>query len=170
MQLKWIHQVRLLFRRCLKVPGVVHTTLACEMSVFMLSRVQLSVTQWQARQARLSMEFSRQEYWSGLPFPPPGESSQPRDGIRFSLEFDQFKGSPGECLYNIKARRRRTPPLLPPPHKLACKLYFKNSVPQTKQLCSNQAALYQFLTARNVFIKFGFLFNYRIKFSILFND
>ena len=25
------------------------------------------------------MEFSRQEYWSGLPFPPPGESSRPRD-------------------------------------------------------------------------------------------
>ena len=27
----------------------------------------------------LSVEFSRQEYWSGLPFPPPGESSRPRD-------------------------------------------------------------------------------------------
>ena len=25
-----------------------------------------------ARQAPLSMEFSRQENWSGLPFPPPG--------------------------------------------------------------------------------------------------
>jgi len=24
-------------------------------------------------QAPLSMEFSRQEYWSGLPFPPPGD-------------------------------------------------------------------------------------------------
>ena len=32
-----------------------------------------------AHQAPLSMEFSRQEYWSGLPFPPPGESSRPRD-------------------------------------------------------------------------------------------
>ena len=31
------------------------------------------------RQAPLSMEFSRQEYWSGLPFPSPGESSRPRD-------------------------------------------------------------------------------------------
>ena len=30
-------------------------------------------TSWTvARQAPLSMEFSRQEYWSGLPFPPPG--------------------------------------------------------------------------------------------------
>ena len=27
---------------------------------------------WGARQAPLSMEFSRQEYWSGLPFPSPG--------------------------------------------------------------------------------------------------
>ena len=26
-----------------------------------------------ACQASLSMEFSRQEYWSGLPFPPPGD-------------------------------------------------------------------------------------------------
>ena len=27
----------------------------------------------------LSMRFSRQEYWRGLPWPPPGESSWPRD-------------------------------------------------------------------------------------------
>ena len=26
-----------------------------------------------AHQAPLSMEFSRQEYWTGLPFPPPGD-------------------------------------------------------------------------------------------------
>ena len=31
-----------------------------------------------ARQAPLSMRFSRQEYWSGLPCLPPGESSQSR--------------------------------------------------------------------------------------------
>ena len=30
------------------------------------------------------MRFSRQEYWSGLPLSPPGESSQPRDGTRVS--------------------------------------------------------------------------------------
>ena len=40
----------------------------------MLIPVQLSVTSWTvAHQASLSMEFSRQEYWSGLPFPPPGD-------------------------------------------------------------------------------------------------
>ena len=29
------------------------------------------------RQAPLSMEFSRQEYWSGLPFPSPGDLPDP---------------------------------------------------------------------------------------------
>ena len=38
----------------------------------MLSHVQLFVTLWTvAHQAPLSVGFSRQEYWSGLPFPPP---------------------------------------------------------------------------------------------------
>ena len=30
-----------------------------------------------AYQATLSMGFSRQEYWSGLPFPPPGDLPNP---------------------------------------------------------------------------------------------
>ena len=30
-----------------------------------------------ARQAPLSMRFSRQEYWSGFPFPPPGDIPNP---------------------------------------------------------------------------------------------
>ena len=39
----------------------------------MLSCVQLCATPWtEAHQAPLSMGFSRQEYWSGLPFPSPG--------------------------------------------------------------------------------------------------
>ena len=38
------------------------------------SRVQLFATLWTiAHQASLSMEFSRQEYWSRLPFPSPGD-------------------------------------------------------------------------------------------------
>ena len=39
-----------------------------------LRRVQLFVTLWTvAYQAPPSMGFSRQEYWSGLPFPSPGD-------------------------------------------------------------------------------------------------
>ena len=49
---------------------------ACVLSRF--SRVQLCKTQWTvAHQAPLSMGFSRQEYWSGLPCPPPGDLSDP---------------------------------------------------------------------------------------------
>ena len=37
-----------------------------------------SVAPWTvAHQAPLSMEFSRQEYWSGLPFPSPGDLPYP---------------------------------------------------------------------------------------------
>ena len=43
-----------------------------------LSHVQLIVTPWTvACQAPLSMEFFRQEYWSGLPFPSPGDLPDP---------------------------------------------------------------------------------------------
>ena len=47
------------------------TMWACMLSH--LSRVRLFVTLWTvAHQAPLSMGFSKQEYWSGLPFPSPG--------------------------------------------------------------------------------------------------
>ena len=43
-----------------------------------LIRVQLFATPWTvAFQAPLSMEFSRQEYWSGLPFPNPEDLPDP---------------------------------------------------------------------------------------------
>ena len=42
----------------------------------LLSHVQLFATPWTvARQAPLSMGFSRQKHWSGLPFPSPGDLS-----------------------------------------------------------------------------------------------
>ena len=41
----------------------------------------LSATPWTgARQAPLSMGFSRQAYWSGLPCPPPGDLPDPGIG------------------------------------------------------------------------------------------
>ena len=52
----------------------------------MLNSVQLFATPWTtAHQAPLSIKVSRQEYWSGLLFPPPGDLSDP--GIKsVSLE------------------------------------------------------------------------------------
>ena len=48
------------------------------MRVCVLSRVQFFATPWTvSRQVPLSMEFSRQEYWSGLPFPSPGNLPDP---------------------------------------------------------------------------------------------
>ena len=48
------------------------------MCVKSLSRVQVFVTLWTvAHQAPLSMVFSRQQYWSGLPWPPPGDLPDP---------------------------------------------------------------------------------------------
>ena len=42
------------------------------------SHVQLFATPWTvAHQAPLSIEFFRQEYWSGLPFPPAGDLPNP---------------------------------------------------------------------------------------------
>ena len=49
---------------------------ACMLSHF--SHVLLFVTLWTiAWQAALSMGFSRQEYWCGLPCPPPGDLPDP---------------------------------------------------------------------------------------------
>ena len=45
---------------------------------WVLSHVQLFATLWiVAHHAPLSVGFSRQEYWSGVPFPPPGDLPDP---------------------------------------------------------------------------------------------
>ena len=57
---------------CLMALRTIHLTLK------LLSHVRFVVTPWTvAYQASLSMEFSRQEYWSGLPFPSPGDLPNP---------------------------------------------------------------------------------------------
>ena len=63
------------FRRYWVVCVVFDCGFICAQS---FSHVQLSATPWKvARQTPLSMGFSRQEYWSGLPFPSPGVLSNP---------------------------------------------------------------------------------------------
>jgi len=49
-----------------------------ERKVKSLSCISLFVTPWiVACQAPPSMGFSRQKYWSGLPYPPPGDRPDP---------------------------------------------------------------------------------------------
>ena len=57
------------------------STMLAQFCAQMLSHVWLFVTPWTvAHQAPLSMGFSRQEYWSGLPFPSSGDL--PQSGIK----------------------------------------------------------------------------------------
>ena len=53
--------------------------------LLLFSRFSLSDSLWpqRARQTSLSMRFPRQEYWSGLPFPPSGDL--PKPGIEPTL-------------------------------------------------------------------------------------
>ena len=69
-----------------------------------LSRVRLFATPWTAAsQAPPSMGFSRQEYWSGVPFPSPGDL--PDSGIKPgspALQADTLPskppGKPKKCI------------------------------------------------------------------------
>ena len=85
------------------VPGILQArTLECvaisvsnawkwKVKVKSLSCVQLLVTPWTAAyQARLSMGFSRQEYWSGLPLPSLKRSSY-SDAIWYFLDWKILK-------------------------------------------------------------------------------
>ena len=57
---------------------LIYIYIICEVKVKSLSRVRLFATPWTvAYQAPPSMGFSRQEYWSGLPFPSPGDLPNP---------------------------------------------------------------------------------------------
>ena len=74
----------------------------CKKIVKSLSRVRLFATPWTiAHQAPLSMGFSRQEIWSGLPLPSPGDlpdpGIEPRSPV---LEADTLTSEPpGTVLY-----------------------------------------------------------------------
>ena len=63
-----------------------------------LSRVQFFATLWTvADQASQSMGFSRQEYWSGLPFPFPGDLPNPGIEPRSpALQADALTSEPPE--------------------------------------------------------------------------
>ena len=68
-----------------------------------LSHVQLFVTPWTvAYQLPPSMRFSRQEYWSGLPFPSPGDLPDPGIEPRSpALQADALLSEPPEKLLVI---------------------------------------------------------------------
>ena len=63
---------------CFTHSGVYMLTLCVCVYVCVLSHVQLFAILWTAAcQASLSMGYFRQEYWNGLPFPPPRDLPDP---------------------------------------------------------------------------------------------
>ena len=72
----------------------------------LLSRVQLFAAPWTVVcQVPLSMGFSRQEYWNGLPFPSPGDlpdsGTEPRSPT-LQVGFFTIQGSPDDSLRYLK--------------------------------------------------------------------
>jgi len=71
-----------------------------------LSRAQLFATPWTvAHQAPPSMEFYRQEYWSGLPFPSPGDL--PDSGIEPGSSALQVDALPSDPPVTIKKGKEK---------------------------------------------------------------
>ena len=69
-----------------------HSSRIYTIVVSLLTWVQLFATPWTvARQALLSMGFPRQEHWSGLPFPSPGDLLDP--GIEPVRVFKHWEAS-----------------------------------------------------------------------------
>ena len=63
-----------------------------------LSHVQLFETPWtDSRQTPLSMDFPRQDYWSGLPFSSPRASSQPGRFEECFIANETLSSEPSGC-------------------------------------------------------------------------
>ena len=63
------------------------------------------MTTWTAtHQAPLSMDFSRQEYWSGLPIPSPGHPDPGVESaslVSLALQVDSLPTEPSRCSINL---------------------------------------------------------------------
>ena len=79
----------------------------------LLSRVRLLATPWTvAYQAPLSMGFSRQEYWSGLPFPSPGDLPNPGIEPRSpALQANSLPAEPQEAKADSMTREENVKPI-----------------------------------------------------------
>ena len=73
------------------VLGLCHSFKSCGAGGDLVAKLCLVTPRAVARQAPLSMGFPRQEYWSGLPFPPPGDLLNP--GVKpVALAVPAFSG------------------------------------------------------------------------------
>ena len=122
------------------VPGIAHARMLGH-----LSRAQLFVTLWTAaRQAPLSMGFSRQEYWSGLPCPPPGDLPDP--GIK-----PQSLVSPtlASGFFTMSATQEALNTEISPPNPLLSSLFLTKDVRGIAQINATKVFVFFFLTTLN---------------------
>ena len=86
------------------VSAAAHTQMSYTVTVKSLSRVVLCATPWTvAYQTPPSMGFSRQQYWSGVPFPSPGDLPNP--GIEPGSPALQADALPSEPPGNVAHNR-----------------------------------------------------------------
>ena len=80
-----------------KVLNIVSCSIQC-VHVCSVAKLCLTLCDPMDCQGPLSMGFPRQEYWSGLPFPPPGDLPDPGIELRSVLQADSiplsYQGSP----------------------------------------------------------------------------
>ena len=121
---KWSYEVRLilfLFYVCVCV-----SRFSCVWLFVTLSTAGPHMT----HQAPLPMEFSRKEYWSGLPFPSPGDLPWIRDWTRVSRIAGRFfiDRTTREALFYNKNKQKKL------------RLRQVSNVPKTAQLLGDPAA------------------------------
>ena len=103
----------------------------------LLSRVRLFATPWTvARQIPPSMGFSRQEYWSGLPFPSPGDLPDP--GIKLRSPAFRADALPSEPPGNPSTLPRGACSLGSPHHPkyFGFKVTFRMCIQTPKNICA----------------------------------
>ena len=102
------------FESCLRGNMIIHPSILSHFSC-----VQLSATLWtKACQASLSMGFSMQEYWSGLPCSPPGDLPNPGIEPRSpTLQADSLPSEPPGRPFELHSTITFTKIILLDPHK-----------------------------------------------------
>ena len=112
-----------------------------------LSHVQLFSTPWTAaHQAPLSMGFSRQEHWSGLPFPSPMQESESEVAQSCTTLCDPMNHSTPGLLFITNSQSPPKPmsikSMMPSNHLILCRpLLLLLPIPPSVRVFSNESTL-----------------------------
>ena len=114
----------------------------------MRCHVRLFVTPWTVvHQARLSLAFPRQEYWSGLPFPSPGDLPNP--GIKPKSLASPALAGRFITTRGLGSKEAGTSLSSPGPHRLYCCLVSTSLGSRPRDPCSHQPLIPTFPAAHH---------------------